>query len=171
MKIDFYPKDESYITENIRKISNVIFILLSESYRETQGHEKLNTLNNLNNNLNKIENTVNIEIPTSFKGEYGEINILFINNKWVVLGGIGNHTDITESMIHILFNDIINNIKIHIDDGQVLMVYTICLDDILIESIKETMYELNGIYKSKQKTLQSKSKSAMDVFTHVFLPK
>jgi hypothetical protein len=145
MKIDFYPKDDE-VAEKIRKKSNVIFMLLPKKY-----------------NQELAENAVNTEID--FIGEENTCNILIINDKLLVLGGLGYKQHITKDKIKKILGEMIKTYEFEDDIARgksVLMIYSTDLKETYIDSIKEIMYELNGTYKYTEKT-------AKNLYRHIFI--
>lgn len=140
MRIEYYPKTED-IAEKIRKKADLIFVLLPIGYdKET------------------VEDALNCEID--FKGKDGEINIFMVNNKIVFLGGIGYKQNISTEKIKRVLSSFCK-MKNYVDSKKVIMIYP--SDEILIkyiDSIKDTMNELNIIYKHENKTKKNLCKIA-----------
>ena len=165
MKIDYYPITE-HVAEKIRKKADVSFILLSSNYNETT--EKKDT----------IVDVINSDIPGDFTGRLGEINILFLNNKITVLGGLGSYTKVTKEKIKETFNKMIQTYELQhvLQDNPIVMIYGPELKTHYLESMRESLHELNGIYKMNQmiadKTTSNRSKKKRrikDLFRHVFI--
>jgi hypothetical protein len=134
MKIEYYLKTED-VAEKIRKKADLIYVLLPIGYdKET------------------VEYALNCEVD--FKGKEGETNIFMVNDKMVFLGGLGYKQHISNDKIkRVLASFCKMKNYIDSDSKKVLMVYP--SDEILmkyIESIKETMNELNIIHKYENNT-------------------
>lgn len=132
MKIEYYSKTDE-ISEKIRKKANLIYVLLPIGYdKET------------------VEYALNCEV--NFKGKEGETNIFMVNNKIVFLGGLGYKQHISNEKIKRVLKSFIDMTD-YMDSKNVLMIYP--SDEILmkyIDSIKDTMNELNIIHKHENKT-------------------
>ena len=132
MKIEYYPKTED-VAEKIRKKANLIIVLLPIGYdKET------------------VEYALNCEVD--FKGKEGETNIFMVNNKIVFLGGLGYKQKISNEKIKRVIASFCK-MENYIDSKKVVMIYP--SDEILmkyIDSIKDTVNELNIIYKHENKT-------------------
>ena len=132
MRIEYYPKTED-VAEKIRKKADIIFVLLPIGYdKET------------------VEYALNCEID--FKGKEGETNIFMVNNKIVFLGGLGYKQNISNDKIKRVLESFCK-MKNYIDSKKVVMIYP--SDEILmkyIDSIKDTINELNIIHKHENKT-------------------
>ena len=132
MRIEYYPKTED-VAEKIRKKADLIFVLLPIGYdKET------------------VEDALNCEIE--FKGKDGETNIFMVNNKMVFLGGIGYKQKISNEKIKRVLSSFCKMTN-YVDNTKVAMIYP--SDEILmkyIDSIKDTMNELNIIHKHENKT-------------------
>jgi hypothetical protein len=132
MKIEYYPKTED-VAEKIRKKADLIFVLLPIGYdKET------------------VEDALNCEVD--FKGKEGETNIFMVNKKIVFLGGLGYKQKISNEKIKRVLASFCK-MKNYVDSKKVVMIYP--SDEILmkyIDSIKETVSELNIIYKHENKT-------------------
>ena len=132
MRIEYYPKTED-VAEKIRKKANLIVVLLPIGYdKET------------------VEDALNCEVD--FKGKDGETNVFMVNNKIVFLGGLGYKQHISNEKIKRSLASFCK-MKQYIDSKNVLMIYP--SDEILmkyIDSIKDTVNELNIIYKHEHKT-------------------
>jgi hypothetical protein len=132
MKIEYYPKTED-VAEKIRKKANLIIVLLPIGYdKET------------------VEYALNCEVD--FKGKEGETNIFMVNNKIVFLGGLGYKQNISNEKIKRVLSSFCK-MKNYVDSKKVVMIYP--SDEILmkyIDSIKDTMNELNIIHKHENKT-------------------
>ncbi len=132
MKIEYYPKTED-VAEKIRKKADLIIVLLPIGYdKET------------------VEYALNCEVD--FKGKEGETNIFMVNNKIVFLGGLGYKQNISNEKIKRVLSSFCK-MKNYVDSKKVVMIYP--SDEILmkyIDSIKDTMNELNIIHKHENKT-------------------
>ena len=132
MRIEYYPKTED-VAEKIRKKADIIFVLLPIGYdKET------------------VEYALNCEID--FKGKEGETNIFMVNKKIVFLGGLGYKQNISNEKIKRVLESFCK-MKNYIDSKKVVMIYP--SDEILmkyIDSIKDTINELNIIHKHENKT-------------------
>ena len=132
MRIEYYPKTED-VAEKIRKKADLIFVLLPIGYdKET------------------VEDALNCEIE--FKGKDGETNIFMVNNKIVFLGGIGYKQNISNEKIKRVLSSFCKMTN-YIDSKKVVMIYP--SDEILmkyIDSIKDSMNEINIIHKHENKT-------------------
>ena len=132
MRIEYYPKTED-VAEKIRKKANVMFVLLPIGYdKET------------------VEYALNCEVD--FKGKEGETNIFMVNNKIVFLGGLGYKQKISNEKIKRVLESFCK-MENYIDSTKVVMIYP--SDEILmkyINSIKDTINELNIIHKHENKT-------------------
>ena len=132
MRIEYYPKTED-VAEKIRKKADLIFVLLPIGYdKET------------------VEYALNCEVD--FKGKEGETNIFMVNNKIVFLGGLGYKQKISNEKIKRVIASFCK-MENYIDSKKVVMIYP--SDEILmkyIDSIKDTVNELNIIYKHENKT-------------------
>ena len=132
MKIEYYSKTED-VAEKIRKKADLIFVLLPIGYdKET------------------VEYALNCEVD--FKGKEGETNIFMVNNKIVFLGGLGYKQKISNEKIKRVLNSFCK-MKNYVDSKKVVMIYP--SDEILmkyIDSIKDTVIELNIILKHENKT-------------------
>ncbi len=132
MRIEYYPKTED-VAEKIRKKADLIFVLLPIGYdKET------------------VEYALNCEVD--FKGKDGETNIFMVNNKIVFLGGIGYKQNISNEKIKRVLSSFCKMTN-YIDSKKVVMIYP--SDEILmkyIDSIKDTMNELNIIHRHENKT-------------------
>lgn len=132
MKIEYYPKTEE-VAEKIRKKADLIFVLLPIGYdKET------------------VEYALNCEVD--FKGKEGETNIFMVNKKIVFLGGLGYKQQISNEKIKRVLNSFCK-MKNYVDSTKVVMIYP--SDEILIkyiDSIKDTINELNIIHKHENKT-------------------
>jgi hypothetical protein len=132
MKIEYYPKTED-VAEKIRKKADLMFVLLPIGYdKET------------------VEYALNCEVD--FKGKEGETNIFMVNNKIVFLGGLGYKQKISNEKIKRVIASFCK-MENYIDSKKVVMIYP--SDEILmkyIDSIKDTVNELNIIYKHENKT-------------------
>lgn len=132
MRIEYYPKTED-VAEKIRKKADVIFVLLPIGYdKET------------------VEYALNCEVD--FKGKEGETNIFMVNNKIIFLGGLGYKQNISNEKIKRVLSSFCK-MKNYVDSSQVVMIYP--SDEILmkyIDSIKDTINELNIIHKHENKT-------------------
>ena len=132
MKIEYYPKTED-VAEKIRKKADLMFVLLPIGYdKET------------------VEEALNCEVD--FKGNEGETNIFMVNKKIVFLGGLGYKQQISNEKIKRVLMSFCK-MKNYIDSTKVVMIYP--SDEILmkyIDSIKDTVNELNIIYKHENKT-------------------
>ena len=167
MKIDYYPIAER-VAEKIRKKADISFVLLSSNYNETT--EKIDT----------IVDVINSDIPDNFTGKLGEINVLFLNDKILILGGLGGYTKVTKEKIKETLNKMIQTHELHyvLQDNPIVMIYGPKLKTHYLESMRESLYELNGIYKMNQmitdKTTSNSSKkkeTIKDLFRHVFIAK
>jgi hypothetical protein len=132
MKIEYYPKTED-VAEKIRKKADLIFVLLPIGYdKET------------------VEYALNCEVD--FKGKEDETNIFMVNNKIVFLGGLGYKQKISNEKIKRVLASFCK-MENYVDSKKVVMIYP--SDEILmkyIDSIKDTVNELNIIYKHENKT-------------------
>ena len=132
MKIEYYPKTED-VAEKIRKRADLMFVLLPIGYdKET------------------VEYALNCEVD--FKGKEDETNIFMVNKKIVFLGGLGYKQKISNEKIKRVLESFCK-MKQYIDSKKVVMIYP--SDKILmkyIDSIKDTVNELNIIYKHENKT-------------------
>ena len=132
MKIEYYPKTEE-VAEKIRKKADLIFALLPIGYdKET------------------VEYALNCEVD--FKGKEDETNIFMVNNKIVFLGGLGYKQNISNEKIKRVL-EYFCKMKNYVDNTKVAMIYP--SDEILmkyIDSIKDTINELNIIHKYENKT-------------------
>ena len=132
MKIDYYQKTED-VAEKIRKKADLIFALLPIGYdKET------------------VEYALNCEVD--FKGKEDETNIFMVNNKIVFLGGLGYKQNISNEKIKKVLESFCK-MKNYVDNTKVAMIYP--SDEILmkyIDSIKDTINELNIIHKHENKT-------------------
>ncbi len=140
MKIEYYSKTED-VAEKIRKKADLIFVLLPIGYDK-----------------DTVEYALNCEVD--FKGKEGETNIFMVNNKIVFLGGLGYKQNISNEKIKRVL-DSFCKIKNYVDSKKVVMIYP--SDEILmkyIDSIKDTMNELNIIYKHENKTKKNLFKIA-----------
>ena len=144
MKIEYYSKTED-IAEKIRKKANLIYVLLPIGYdKET------------------VEDALNCEID--FKGIDGDINIFMVNNKIVFLGGIGYKQNISIDKIKRVLGSF-SKMTHYMDSKNVVMIYP--SDKILmkyIDSIEDSMNELNIIYKHENKTKKN-------LYRYVFIAK
>ena len=132
MKIEYYPKTED-VAEKIRKKADLMFVLLPIGYdKET------------------VEYALNCEVD--FKGKEGETNIFMVNKKIVFLGGLGYKQNISNDKIKRVLGSFCK-MENYVDSKKVVMIYP--SDEILmkyIDSIKDTMNELNIIHKHENKT-------------------
>ena len=132
MKIEYYPKTED-VAEKIRKKADLMFVLLPIGYdKET------------------VEYALNCEVD--FKGKEDETNIFMVNNKIVFLGGLGYKQKISNEKIKRVLASFCK-MENYVDSKKVVMIYP--SDEILmkyIDSIKDTVNELNIIYKHENKT-------------------
>jgi hypothetical protein len=132
MKIEYYSKTED-VAEKIRKKADLIFVLLPIGYdKET------------------VEYALNCEVD--FKGKEGEAYIFMLNNKIVFLGGLGYKQNISNEKIKRVLASFCK-MEQCIDSRNVVMIYP--SDEILIkyiDSIKDTVNELNIIHKYENKT-------------------
>ena len=132
MKIEYYPKTED-VAEKIRKKADLMFVLLPIGYdKET------------------VEDALNCEVD--FKGNEGETNIFMVNKTIVFLGGLGYKPHISNEKIKRVLESFCK-MKNYVDNTKVVMIYP--SDEILmkyIDSIKDTINELNIIHKYENKT-------------------
>ena len=132
MRIEYYLKTED-VAEKIRKKADLIFALLPIGYdKET------------------VEYALNCEVD--FKGQEDEMNIFMVNNKIVFLGGLGYKQNISNEKIKKVLESFCK-MKNYVDNTKVAMIYP--SDEILmkyIDSIKDTINELNIIHKHENKT-------------------
>lgn len=140
MKIEYYPKTEE-VAEKIRKKADLMFVLLPIGYdKET------------------VEFALNCEVD--FKGKEGETNIFMVNKKIVFLGGLGYKQNISNEKIKRVIESFCK-MKNYVDNTKVVIVYP--SDEILmkyIDSIKDTINELNIIHKYENKTKKNLFKIA-----------
>ena len=132
MKIEYYPKTEE-VAEKIRKKADLMFVLLPIGYDKES-----------------VEEALNFEVD--FKGKEGETNIFMVNKKIVFLGGLGYKQKISNEKIKRVLESFCK-MKNYIDSTKVVMIYP--SDEILmkyIDSIKDTINELNIIHKHENKT-------------------
>jgi len=144
MKIDYYPKDEK-VAEKIRKKANVIFVLLPIEYDK-----------------DAVEDALNCEV--GFDGKKGDTSIFILNEQIILLGCLGKKQQVSCEKIKDMLRLFIQmNNHVYVNHAEVLMIY---LDDGLktchIDSIKESMNELNIIYKHEEKTKKN-------LYRHVFI--
>ena len=145
MKIDYYPKDEE-IAEKIRKKSDIIFVLLPINYDKIA-----------------IEGALNFEI-VNFKGKEGDTSTFILNEQIVLLGGLGYKQHISNEKIKDVLRSFIK-MNLYVDNKSILMIYPADeLKEMHIESIKESVNELNIIYKHEEKTKNN-------LYRHVFIAK
>ena len=144
MKIEYYSKTDE-VSEKIRKKATLIYVLLPIGYdKET------------------VEYALNCEV--NFKGKEGEMNILMVDDKHIFLGGLGYKQHISIEKIKRVLKSF-NEMTDYMDSKNVLMIYP--SDEILmkyIDSIKDSISELNIIHKHENKTKKN-------LYRYVFVAK
>jgi len=162
MKIDYFPITKP-VAETIRKKAEVTFVLLCTNYIET---------------ISDIETVLNCDLPEDFNASQGIINVLFINNKIIVLGGLGLQSEVTKNTIKETLNKMTQSYELQwvLQDNPILMIYAHNLNNDCLESMRESMYELNGIHKMNVMIQQQASTNSDDIvqpvkdlFRHVFI--
>jgi hypothetical protein len=154
------------VAETIRKKADIIFVLLCSDYNDTPG------------NTDTIVNIINSDLPEDFEADLGSINVLFINHKIIVLGGLGLKSEVTKEILKEVLNKMVQVRELQwvLQDNPILMIYAHDQMKAHIESIRDSIYELNGIHKMNVMVRQQRDETShvtvdavTDLFRHVFI--